>query len=67
MVLASDPMDNNVEKTSMFCDNAARFLVNCRFVEEAMKLLSADIQEFYQSKKNQRDSRRIKEALTIKI
>ncbi len=25
MVLAHDPMDNNVEKTSMFCDNCQDF------------------------------------------
>ncbi len=36
-----DPMDNNVEKTSMFCDN-------CRDFEEIAVCVSVEIWNYYQ-------------------
>ncbi len=55
MVLAHDPMDNNVERHQCSVITAKILHVNCRFRKKGkyVKLLSADDERIYQLKENQ--------------
>ncbi len=62
-----DPMNNNVKRTSMFCDNCQDF-GELPFQKEGKYeiIINDDMREFI-NQENQQLQKEIKEALTIKI